>query len=208
MDREVVSEDDAAYMPKPVLIQQDGSRFQTREPGPGFTRIGWQNPISLWSQHIQPRIRGFISPLPSTYVFSHSREAWHSIWCKPSSMSTWLLSMEEHTFYLFTIKCVATTSLEARSNLSVKDREKTLAMNPIAKRDLRDERFTFKSFRYPDSLLPYVVPCFNSCFLRLTCCLVLHCFTLFNLLCFRPHVDLSLSYLCRLTFALHFWWFS
>ena len=35
--------------------------------------------------------------------------------------------------------CVASISLKARSNLSVKDREKSLAMSLVAERDLRDE---------------------------------------------------------------------
>ena len=62
--------------------------------------------------------------------------------------------MEEDSFYLFAIKCVASVSLKARPNLSVKDSVKSLAMSLMAERDLRDELFTLKSFHYPDSLLP------------------------------------------------------
>ena len=71
--------------------------------------------------------------------------------------------MEEHSFYLFTIKCVASVSLKSRSSLSIKDQEKALAMCLVAERDMRDEFFTLKSFRYPDSLLPYVTSSLERC---------------------------------------------
>ena len=64
--------------------------------------------------------------------------------------------MEEHAFYLFTIKFVTSVSLTSRSSLSAKDREKALAMCLVAERDMRDELSTMKTFKYPDSLLPYV----------------------------------------------------
>ena len=71
--------------------------------------------------------------------------------------------MEEHSTYLFTIKCVASVSLNSRSSLSIKDREKALAMCLVAERDMRDELFALKSFRYPDSLLPYVTSSLEHC---------------------------------------------
>ena len=64
--------------------------------------------------------------------------------------------MGEHNFYLLAIICVNSVSFTSRSSLSVRDREKFLAMSLVAERDLRDELFTLKSFRYPDSLLPYI----------------------------------------------------
>ena len=71
--------------------------------------------------------------------------------------------MEEHNLYLFAIKCIASVSLKARSNLSVKDREKSLTMSLVAERDLRDEFFTLKSFCYPDSLFTYITSVVEHC---------------------------------------------
>ena len=70
--------------------------------------------------------------------------------------------MEEHSFYLFTIKCVTSVSMTSRSSLSSKDREKALAMGLVAERDMRDEFSTMKTFRYTDALLPYVTFYFGA----------------------------------------------
>ena len=148
------------FIMKPAQVQQDGSRFQASKPGPGLTLMGWENPIMLWAHHLQPQIRNFTHPCPSIRVYSHAREDWHQQNCKPSSLRTWLLRMEEHSFYLFTI---ASVSLKSRSSLSIKDREKALAMCLVAERDMRDELFTLKSFRYPDSLLPYITSTLEHC---------------------------------------------
>ena len=64
---------------------------------------------------------------------------------------------------LFTIKCVASVSMKSWSSLSVKDREKALAMCLVAEKDMHDELFTLKSFRYPDSLLPYITSSLEHC---------------------------------------------
>ena len=53
--------------------------------------------------------------------------------------------------------------MKSRSSLSVKDREKALAMCLVAERDMRDELFALKSFRYPDSLLPYITSSLEHC---------------------------------------------
>ena len=137
-------------------LQQEGTRFLTDRPAQGFTLMGWQNPLGLWAEHLKNQIKSFTHPSTSIYRYSCDREQWHSTNCKPSSLRTWLLRMEEHAFYLFTIKCVTSVSLTSRSSLSAKDREKALAMCLVAERDMRDELSTMKTFRYTDALLPYV----------------------------------------------------
>ena len=64
--------------------------------------------------------------------------------------------MEEHCFYLFLIKVMATRSIRSRSSLSLQDREKSLAMASVCTDDLRAELQFYKSFRHDDSQLPYV----------------------------------------------------
>ena len=161
-DRPEASEDEPFIM-GPAEVQQDGSRFQSSKPEKGFTLMGWQNPVMLWADHLQSQIRSFTHPCTSIHQYSCAREEWHAQNCKPSSLRMWLLCMEEHSFYLFTINCVASVSLKSRSSLSIKDREKALAMCLVAERDMRDELFTLKSFRYPDSLLPYITFSLEHC---------------------------------------------
>ena len=84
------------------------------------------------------------------------RERWKVTFCKPSPMFQWLVHMEEHNFYFFLIKSIATTAIRSRSSLLIQDREKTLAMAPVCTDEMRDECQYFKSFRYGDELLPYV----------------------------------------------------
>ena len=64
--------------------------------------------------------------------------------------------MEEHSFYLFLIKVMATRSIRAGSSLSLQDREKSLAMASVCTDDLRVELQFYKSFKHDDSQLPYV----------------------------------------------------
>ena len=161
-ERPEASEDEPLFM-KPAELQQDGTRFQSSKPAKGFTLMGWQNPVMLWGEHLQTQIRSFTHPSTSIHQYSCVREEWHAQSCKPSTLRTWLLRMEEHSFYLFTIKCVASVSMTSRSSLSVKDREKTLAMCLVAEKDMRDELSTLKSFRYPDSLLPYITSSLEHC---------------------------------------------
>ena len=154
-DLPVQSEDEPLFM-KPRELHQEGTKFQTERPAKGFTLMGWQNPLALWAQHLERQIVSFTVPSTSIYQYSCDRESWRAQNCKPSSLRTWLLRMEEHALYLFTIKCVTSVSLTSRSSLSAKDRKKALAMCLVAERDMRDELSTMKTFKYPDSLLPYV----------------------------------------------------
>ena len=148
--------EDEPFVMKPAEVQKDGTRFPSTKPERGFTLMGWQNPIMLWGDHLQQQIRGFTRPCTSIHQYSCVREEWHAQNCKPSTLRMWLLRIEEHSFYLFTIKCVASVSMTSRSSLSNKDREKVLAMCLVAERDMRDEMSYLKTFRYPDSLLPYM----------------------------------------------------
>ena len=135
----------AASAPKPkgqpAELQQDGTRLQTAKPAKGFTLTEWQNPVMLWGEHLPKQIRSFTHPSTSIHQYSCVREEWHVQNCKPSELRTWLLRMEEHSFYLITIKCVTSVSMTSRSSLSVKDREKALAMCLVAERDMRDELY-------------------------------------------------------------------
>ena len=151
-----VQPEEVPLFKKSIELQQEGTKFLIDRRAQGFTLMGWQNPLGLWSDHLTRQIASFTTPSKGVYQYSCDRENWHAQQCKPSSLRTWFLRMEEHVFYLFTIKCLASVSITSRSSLSAKDREKALAMCLVAERDMRDELSTMKTFKYPDSLLPYV----------------------------------------------------
>ena len=55
------SEDEPLFM-KPKELQQEGTKFQSDRPAQGFTLMGWQNPLGLWSKHLEKQIRSFTHP--------------------------------------------------------------------------------------------------------------------------------------------------
>ena len=140
----------------PAIVKGHGSRFHTGPVAKAFVRIGWESPLTLWASHLSDEIRSFIFPAENVHAYSTLRERWHLACCKPSNMLQWLLHMEEHSFYLFLVKIIATRSTRSRSSLALQDREKSLAMVSICTDDLRDELQVYRSFRHDDSQLPYV----------------------------------------------------
>ena len=92
----------------------------------GFTRIGCQNPLQMWEKHLGKEIKSFIFPSADVHSYSEAREKWHLTFCKRSSMLQWLLHMEEHCFYLFLIKVMASRSILSRGSLALQDREKRI----------------------------------------------------------------------------------
>ena len=119
----------SAVAPPPLQLasataKDHGSRFHTGPVEKGFVRIGWESPLSLWGSILGTEFRSCIFPAENVNAYSNLRERWHLAFCKPSSMLQWLLHMEEHSFYLFLAKAVATLSIRSRSSLSVQDRKK------------------------------------------------------------------------------------
>ena len=140
----------------PAVVNSNGSRFHDGPLAKGFCRIGWENPLSLWRSQLQDEVKSFIFPASDVQVYSNLREQWHLMFCQRSPMFYWLLQMEEHSFYLFLIKVMATRSIRARSSLSLSDRKKSLAMASVCTDDLRAELQFYKSFKHDDSQMPYV----------------------------------------------------
>ena len=159
----VVDSHDPASSVVPASIKSNGSRFQLGEVARGFTRIGWQNPLQMWEQHLKVEIKSYIFPSADVHSYSEARERWHLTFCKRSSMLQWLLHMEEHCFYLFLIKSMASRSILMRSSLSLQDRELSLAMSAVCSDDLKEELQYYSSFRHDDEQLPYVCSVLEHC---------------------------------------------
>ena len=117
----------------------------------------------MWEQHLKLEIKSYIFPSADVHSYSEARERWHLTFCKRSSILQWLLHMEEHCFYLFLIKVMASRSILTRSSLSLQDREKSLAMSAVCTDDLKEELQHYSSFRHDDSHLPYVCSVLEHC---------------------------------------------
>ena len=159
----VVDSHDPASSVVPASIKSNGSRFHLGDVARGFTRIGWQNPLQMWEQHLKVEIKSYIFPSADVHSYSEARERWHLTFCKRSSMLQWLLHMEEHCFYLFLIKSMASRSILMRSSLSLQDRELSLAMSAVCSDDLKEELQHYSSFRHDDEQLPYVCSVLEHC---------------------------------------------
>ena len=121
--------------PSPATMHRDGSRFNLDGPvARGFTRMGRVDP-----------------PFVNMQEYSCSRPEWHQCWISPFPLMSWLLVLEEHSFYIFVIKCLATVCIKTPSKVGTGDRELLLFVVQVCDGDLFDELSHVKVLRFPDS---------------------------------------------------------
>ena len=68
----VDSPDAATPSVAPASIKSNGSRFHLGEVARGFARIGWQNPLQMWEQHLKLEIKSFIFPSADVHSYSEA----------------------------------------------------------------------------------------------------------------------------------------
>ena len=73
-----------------------------------------------------------------------------------SPLMPWLLALEEHSFYLFAVKFLATLCITTPSKFSSPDRELLLVMAQVCDGDLSDELGHVKVFCFSDAKSIYV----------------------------------------------------
>ena len=122
----------------PALLGSDGSRFGTTSAGKNLSATGWN---VLWTL----RHGGLFSKMRSRLTVD-SRPPWFNQVHLRDDLKNWLLSMEEHSFYLFLYNVLCTKCLSHPSCLPASDREVIFARLQIYGSDLRDELQHFKSF--------------------------------------------------------------
>ena len=144
-------------LPGPAVVQSNGSRFKMAGPVPkGFTRMGWVDPVDKWGGLIPHELSSYALLFVNMLEYSRSRPAWHLRWNESSPLMTWFLALEEHAFYLFAVKCLATLCITTPSKFSSPDRELLLVMAQVCAGDLFDERSHVKVFRFSDGKSLYV----------------------------------------------------
>ena len=86
----------------PAQIHRDGSRFSLDGPiNKGFARMGWVEPVDKWGGLISREPHSYALPFVNMQEYSRSRPEWHLRWTSACPLMTWLLALEEHSFYLF-----------------------------------------------------------------------------------------------------------
>ena len=144
-------------LPGPAVVQKDGSRFKMDGPVPkGFARMGWVDPVGKWGGLIPQELNAFALPYVNVLEYSRSRPAWRLRWNEQGALMTWLLALEEHAFYLFAVKCLATLCITTPSKFSGPDRELLFVMAQVCDGDLFDELAHVKVYRFSDGKSLYV----------------------------------------------------
>ena len=144
-------------LPGPAIVHADGSRFKMDGPVPkGFTRMGWLDPVEKWGGAIKDEISAYALPFVNMMEYSRSRPAWHLRWTEAGDLMTWLLACEEHAFYLFATKVLASLCITTPSRFSGQDRELLFVMAQVCDGDLTDELARVQRFKFADGKSLYV----------------------------------------------------
>ena len=89
-------------------------------------------------------------------AYSRTRPVWHASFCDNAALKEWLLATEEHAFYLFAVKVLASLVMDKPSTLKPSDREMVLIMERVHSSDLADELGFVRTFRYRNDTSIYV----------------------------------------------------
>ena len=132
----------------PALVGPDGSRFGAINAGKDLSTMGWKVPLDVkaWWPLFQDELTIYCKPFRGIKAYSDSRPPWFNRFNLRDDLKSWLLSMEEHSFYLFLYNVLCTKCLSHPSCLPAADREVIFARLQIYGSDLRDELQHFKSF--------------------------------------------------------------
>ena len=133
---------------RPAIVHANGSRFAATTSDPKKSTMGWVIPLTVnsWNALANKEMLAFATPYPTVRAYSDVRPIWFNRWSLPPTLRAWLLSMEEHTFYLFIYMTLATLSIRSPSSFSAADREAISARLHIYKQDLVDEVGHYNAF--------------------------------------------------------------
>ena len=133
---------------RPAVVHANGSRFAAVAPSSNKSTMGWVIPLTVnsWNVLANKEMLAFATPYPTIRAYSDARPVWFNRWTLPPTLRAWLLSMEEHTFYLFIYMLLGSMTIRSPTSFSVADREAISARLHVYKQDLVDEISHFKAF--------------------------------------------------------------
>ena len=137
-------------LPEPLSaakVLAGGTRFN-HQRSDDKTAMGWINPLksNSWRVLIEKEINAFIAPFPSIGSYTTSRTVWYDRFVRHSPLRSWLLAMEEHSFYIYLLASLVTKIMARREVLTSDDREVIFARFTTYSSDLRDESLHFSTF--------------------------------------------------------------
>ena len=103
-----------------------------------ITELGWTNPVDAYGPSAQDELRFIISPFNSVKEYGASRVAWHEDQCGMQKLTDFLLTIEQHCFFLLYIKLVATLALGMPENLTGQLREAALGQVSVCAPQLKE----------------------------------------------------------------------
>ena len=102
----------APLFPGPAKVHGNGSRILLDStPASGFTGMGWVDPVARWGRLIEAELHAYALPFVNTGEYSRSRPELHQSWSSASTLRSWLLALEEHSFDLFAVKRLASVCI-------------------------------------------------------------------------------------------------
>ena len=105
------------------------------------TAMGWINPVktNAWRVLLEREISSFVAPFANIDNYTTSRTVWYDRFLKPSNLRSWLLAMEEHTFYVYLLASLVTKIMSRKDILPPDDREIVFAGFTVYSSDLKEE---------------------------------------------------------------------
>ena len=119
--------------------------------------MGWLDPVANFGKLISAELVHYAYPYANMMAYSRTRPQWHQLFCGSNpALKEWLLATEEHAFYLFAIKALASLVMRTPTVMKPADREMVLVMERVHSADLADELGLLKNFRYHSDTSVYV----------------------------------------------------
>ena len=118
--------------------------------------MGCLDPVTAFGKLISAELVHYAYPYVKMMAYSRTRPEWHAMFCDNAALKEWLLATEEHAFYLFAVKVLASLVMDKPSTLKPCDREIVLVMERVHSSDLADELSFVRTFRYRNDTSIYV----------------------------------------------------
>ena len=132
------------------------------QPQNSITELGWTNPVDAYGTSAQEELRFLISPFKTVKEYGASRVAWHEDQCGMQRLSDFLLTIEQHCFFLLYIKLVATLALGMPENLTGQLREAALGQVSVCAPQLKEAFLQgAKNINPPSNFRTYIDTIYN-----------------------------------------------
>ena len=137
-----------------TVVQHEPEKDKNTKNADNFTAFGWESPLDLFKKHCDREIGILIHPFDDVKSYSRHRTHLHfEQFNMRSPLMEFILTVEEHSFYMAILKVMTTKVLLTSDKYSWSLREKSLALHAVLpgrfEAKIREE---MPRFRYPRHL--------------------------------------------------------